>query len=54
MYTKAHNYLNSIRNSLKTDWAVVVFVVDSSADTDGMFTDGYFGYTYSYLNRDDL
>ena len=29
-----------------TDWAYTVFVVDSSADSDGMFTDSYFAYAY--------
>lgn len=28
------------------DWAYTIFVVDSSADPDGMFTDSYFAYAY--------
>lgn len=43
------NYLNTIRATYGTDWAVVVFVVDSLNDPDGVFTDGYFGYTYRFL-----
>ncbi|MCX5676517.1 MAG: hypothetical protein NTX87_16065, partial [Planctomycetota bacterium] len=30
----------------ETHWAYTAFVVDSSADTDGMFSDGYFAYAY--------
>lgn len=43
---RAYNYLNAIRQQYQTDWAVVAFVVNSLADADGKFTDGYFGYTY--------
>jgi hypothetical protein len=46
---KTFNYLNTIRGDYGTDWAVVAFVVDSLNDPDGMFTDGYFGYTYGFL-----
>jgi hypothetical protein len=46
---KARNYLNAIRNANHTDWAIVVYVVDSLNDADEKFTDGYFGYTYGYL-----
>lgn len=45
-YYQAYAYLNAIRNQYNTDWAVVAFVVNSLADSDGKFTDGYFGYTY--------
>ncbi len=41
-----YGYVSSLRDSMGTDWATCVFVVDSSVDTDGMFTDGRFGYSY--------
>ncbi len=47
--TQAYSYLNQIRNTYQTDWAIVTFVVDSMNDPDGKFTDGYFGYTYGFL-----
>jgi len=34
------------RTANDAHWAYTVFVVDSSADADGMFTDGYFAYAY--------
>lgn len=40
-----YTYANALRDSAGTDWATIVFVVDSSNDTDGMFTDGRFGYS---------
>jgi hypothetical protein len=39
-----HPYVNALRDSLGTDWGMCVFVIDSSNDGDGMFTDGWFGY----------
>jgi len=48
-YSRTFNYLNAIRTTYATDWAVVIFVVDSLVDSDGKFTDGYFGYTYGFL-----
>jgi hypothetical protein len=42
--TRAYN--NALRDSLDTDWAVTMFIVDSSQDTDGRFTDGKFAYAY--------
>ncbi len=39
-------YLNDIRDAHETDWAYAVFVVDSSNDADGSFSDGYFAYAY--------
>jgi hypothetical protein len=38
-------YVTALRDSIGTDWASCVFVIDSSNDADGMFTDGRFGYT---------
>jgi hypothetical protein len=48
-YSRTFSYLNNIRTTYATDWAVVIFVVDSAVDADGKFTDGYFGYTYGFL-----
>jgi len=45
-FERVFSYLNSIRNSLNTDWAVSLWVADSANDADGEFTDGYFAYAY--------
>ncbi len=45
-FERVYSYLNAIRNADGTDWAVAIFVVDSSNDADGLFTDGYFAYAY--------
>lgn len=34
------------RAAAGSDWAFTVYIVDSSADVDGEFVDGYFGYAY--------
>ncbi len=39
-------YCNHLRDSLDTDWAVVNYTCDSSADPDNMFANGYFAYSY--------
>jgi hypothetical protein len=44
--TQVRDYINALRNSSKTNWAFAIFVVDSSNDSDGEFTDGYFAYAY--------
>ena len=41
-----YDYVNDLRNLHGTDWAFIVFVVDSSNDADGMFTDGFFAYAW--------
>ncbi len=41
-----YEYNNDNRNSHNTDWAFTVFVVDSSNDSDGTFTDGFFAYAW--------
>lgn len=46
---RAYHYLNDLRTNTSADWAVVIYVVDSQNDADGMFTDGYFGYSYGFL-----
>lgn len=45
---QAYAYLNDLRRKNKTDWAAVVFVVDSKNDPDGMFSNDYFGYSYGH------
>ncbi len=43
---RARSYLNDLRDSLGTDWAVAVFVADSKNDADGAFSNGYYGFAY--------
>ncbi|MCX6013565.1 MAG: hypothetical protein NTV30_09220, partial [Chloroflexi bacterium] len=46
-YTQKVKDFNSyIRNYYETDWVFTIFVVDSLNDSNGEFTDGYFGYSY--------
>ena len=45
-YSEARAYAASRRTALGTDWGYVIFVVDSLADSDGLFSDGYFAYAY--------
>ena len=45
-WDKVYAYENDLRNQYQTDWAFTIFVVDSSADIDGKFADGYFAYAY--------
>jgi hypothetical protein len=45
-FNNVYDYNNAIRRSLNTDWAFTIFVVDSSKDVDGYFTDNYFAYAY--------
>jgi hypothetical protein len=40
------DYNNDLRQTYHTDWAFTIFVVDSSADPDNRFSDGYFSYAY--------
>lgn len=46
-YDRAHAYINYLRSTNLTDWGVVVFVVDSWNDGDGMFSDNFFAYSTS-------
>lgn len=48
-WDKAYSYINTIRASNNTDWGVAIYVADSLNDSDGRFTDGYFGYSYGFL-----
>jgi len=45
-FTRVRDYNNHLRSMYKTDWAFTIFVVDSSADSDGRFSDGMFAYAY--------
>lgn len=45
-FTSVRNYDNALRTLYQTDWAFTIFVVDSSADGDNHFKDGYFAYAY--------
>jgi len=37
------DYVNDLRDTLGTDWAFAVFIIDSSKDSDGRFEDGPWG-----------
>ncbi len=45
-YTGRYNYVNAIRDSLDTDWAVLALVVNDYNDADNAFADGKFAYSY--------
>ena len=45
-FSRVRAYDDSIRNSYNTNWAFTIFVVDSSADADGEFTNHYSAYAY--------
>lgn len=45
-FTQVRDYMNDLRETLKTDWSYAIFVVDSYNDADGKFTDGYSAYAY--------
>lgn len=45
-FSSVRDYDNALRNTYQTDWAFTIFVVDSSADNDNRFSDGYFAYAY--------
>lgn len=45
-FTRVRDYNNALRTAYQTDWAFTIFVVDSSADSDNRFSDGYFAYAY--------
>ncbi len=40
------SYVNEVRDEQDTDWAFVIFVVDSSEDPDGKFSDDKFAFSY--------
>jgi len=43
---RTRDYINAMRTAKGTDWAYAVFLVDSSNDVDGNFSDGYSAYAY--------
>ncbi|MCP4544190.1 MAG: hypothetical protein GY832_44325 [Chloroflexi bacterium] len=45
-FDQVRNYNNDLRDTYDTDWAFTIFVVDSSADSDGRFANGRFAYAY--------
>jgi hypothetical protein len=45
-FTRVRDYNNDLRATYQTDWAFTIFVVDSSADRDSQFSNGYFAYAY--------
>jgi hypothetical protein len=45
-FNRVRDYDNDLRVKYSTDWAFTIFVVDSSADSDGSFSDGWFAYAY--------
>ncbi len=45
-FASVRDYNNDLRQTYHTDWAFTIFVVDSSADPDDRFSDGYFSYAY--------
>jgi hypothetical protein len=45
-WQRTRDYINDIRVMYHTDWAYMIFVVDSSADSDGYFSDMYCAYAY--------
>jgi len=46
IWTDLQHWNHDQRLANGTDWAYTLFVADSSADSDGEFTDGYFAYAY--------
>ena len=45
-FDQVYAYNNALRDTYSTDWAFTVFVVNSSATSDGNFADGFFAYAY--------
>ncbi len=45
-FTESERFVNDMKDRLGTDWAFIVYVVDSSNDADGMFSSGHFAYAY--------
>ncbi len=46
-FQQVYAYNNALRDTHDTDWAFTIFVVDSSADPDDRFSDGFFAYAYT-------
>jgi hypothetical protein len=45
-FDQVRAYNNSLREIYEADWAFVIFVIDSSNDSDNRLTDSYFAYAY--------
>ena len=46
-FAQVRNFINALRSNAGTDWAFAMFIVDSSNDIDGRFSDGvYSAYAY--------
>ncbi|MDY7078332.1 MAG: hypothetical protein SXV54_15555 [Chloroflexota bacterium] len=45
-FTNVRDYVNDLRATYQTNWAFTIFVVDSTADSNDSFSDGYFAYAY--------
>jgi len=45
-FFRTRSYLNNLRTNQGTDWSIAVFVIDSSNDPDGAFSDGYYAEGY--------
>jgi hypothetical protein len=45
-FDQVRSYDNALRARYGTDWAFTIFVVDSTNDSDRLFSDGYFAYAY--------
>ncbi|MEW6621032.1 MAG: T9SS type A sorting domain-containing protein [bacterium] len=45
-FDKVREHNDKIRAEFKADWCFTIFVVDSSVDDDGEFSNGYFAYAY--------
>lgn len=43
---RVYHYDNDRRTATGSDWSLTIFMVDSEADPDGQFVDGYFAYAY--------
>jgi len=43
-YSSVLDYVNDLRNRLGTNWAFLIFVVDSSNDADGRFPEGVYAH----------
>ena len=46
IFFRTRAFDNALRDSLDCDWGVTMFVVDSSEDPDGRFSDGTYAYSY--------
>jgi len=46
IHTGVHNWMDDQRAAHGTDWAYTMFIVDSSKDANGKFSDNYFAYAY--------